>query len=687
MRKVIKYDMEVATSADSVWAVYSSPDIPRLLRDVLLPGVFEKLDVIEGNGGVGTVLDIAFPPGAVPRSYKEKFVNIDREKRLKEVIMIEGGYLDMGCTFYLDRIHVVEKSPSSCYAGAMSKLITTEPLKSMAEVISNYVIQNESFSARIILNKQSVVKKEIRYDLEVPTSADSIWSVYSCPDIPRLLRDVLLPGVFEKLDVIKGNGGVGTVLDIVFPPGAVPRSYKEKFVTIDREKRLKEVIMIEGGYLDMGCTFYLDRIHVVEKTPSSCVIESSIVYEVKEEYADAMSKLITTEPLKSMAEVISNYVIQKESFSAGNIFNKNSLVKKEIRYDLEVPTSADSIWSVYSCPDIPRLLRDVLLPGVFEKLDVIKGNGGVGTVLDIVFPPGAVPRRYKEKFVNINHEKRLKEVIMIEGGYLDMGCTSYLDRIHVVEKTSKSCIIKSSIVYEVKQECAAAMSKLITTEPLKSMAEVISNYAIKQQSASERNISKKQSLLRKEITYETEVQTSADSIWNVYSSPDIPRLLRDVLLPGVFEKLDVIAGNGGVGTVLDIAFPLGAVPRRYKEKFVKINHEKRLKEVVMIEGGYLDMGCTFYMDRIHVIEKTPNSCVIESSIIYEVKEEYAAKMAKLITTEPLESMAEVISGYVLKKRLQVFGFEIKPKLRFNLLLCLIICLVIAGGMFVARVPL
>nr|ACO90258.1 putative norcoclaurine synthase [Papaver bracteatum]ADK56102.1 (S)-norcoclaurine synthase [synthetic construct] len=193
-------------------------------------------------------------------------------------------------------------------------------------------------------------------------------------------------------------------------------------------------------------------------------------------------------------------------------------------------------------------------------------------------------------------------------------------------------------------------------------------------------------MMRKVIKYDMEVATSADSVWAVYSSPDIPRLLRDVLLPGVFEKLDVIEGNGGVGTVLDIAFPPGAVPRSYKEKFVNIDRVKRLKEVIMIEGGYLDMGCTFYLDRIHVVEKTPNSCVIESSIIYEVKEEFADKMAKLITTEPLQSMAEVISGYVLKKRLQVFGFEIKPNLRFNLLLCLIICLVIAGGMLIGRVP-
>nr|WDS97777.1 norcoclaurine synthase [Corydalis yanhusuo] len=219
------------------------------------------------------------------------------------------------------------------------------PLKSMSEVI---------------------VRKEVTYELEVPTSADSIWAVYSSPNIPTLLRDVLLPGVFEKLDVIEGNGGVGTVLDIVFPPGAVPRCYKEKFINIDNKKRLKEVIMIEGGHLDMGCTYYLDRIHVIAKTPNSCVIKSSIIYDVKKEYAEAMSKLITTIPLKSMSEVIANYVLKNQS-----------VIRKEVTYELQVPTSADSIWAVYSSPNIPTILREykyTVVPGVFERLDVIKGS-------------------------------------------------------------------------------------------------------------------------------------------------------------------------------------------------------------------------------------------------------------------------------------------------------------------------
>ncbi|XP_026429879.1 S-norcoclaurine synthase 2-like [Papaver somniferum] len=97
--------------------------------------------------------------------------------------------------------------------------------------------------------------------------------------------------------------------------------------------------------------------------------------------------------------------------------------------------------------------QHVLLSGVFVKLDIIEGDGGVGTVLDVVFQPGAVPQSYKERFDTVDHENRILEVSIIEGGYLDMGCTSYLNRMHVIEITSKSCVIKSSVIYDVKEVC------------------------------------------------------------------------------------------------------------------------------------------------------------------------------------------------------------------------------------------
>ncbi|KAI3853289.1 hypothetical protein MKW92_014522, partial [Papaver armeniacum] len=129
------------------------------------------------------------------------------------------------------------------------------------------------------------------------------------------------------------------------------------------------------------------------------------------------------------------------------------------------------------------------------------------------------------------------------------------------------------------------------------------------------------------------------------------------------------------------------VPHRYKEIFSVIDHEKRLKEVVMIEGGFLDMGCTSYLDRIQILDITSNSCLIKSCIVYEVKEEFADAMSKLITTVELESMAKVFSDYVLKKRFSVFGFEIKPKLWLTMLLCLVICFAaVVGMMLIGGVP-
>ncbi|OVA02898.1 hypothetical protein BVC80_9095g97 [Macleaya cordata] len=52
----------VGASADDVWAVYSSPNLPKLIVE-LLPGVFERIDVVEGDGHVGTVLHLVYPPG------------------------------------------------------------------------------------------------------------------------------------------------------------------------------------------------------------------------------------------------------------------------------------------------------------------------------------------------------------------------------------------------------------------------------------------------------------------------------------------------------------------------------------------------------------------------------------------------------------------------------------------------
>ncbi|RZC48024.1 hypothetical protein C5167_040973 [Papaver somniferum] len=156
---------------------------------------------------------------------------------------------------------------------------------------------------------------------------------------------------------------------------------------------------------------------------------------------------------------------------------------------------------------------------------------------------------------------------------------------------------------------------------------------------------KESSAMRYKLINEIDVDLSARSIWNVYSSKDLPSLIVK-LLPEVFERIDILEGNGGVGTVCRIVFPPGSVPRTYKEMFTKIDHVHRLKVIQQVSGGYLAMGVTSYTDMFKIISTGPNSCIIRSTTEYEVPDHLADKVNTLISIEGLVPMAHAIIKYV-----------------------------------------
>ncbi|XP_071720246.1 norbelladine synthase-like [Rutidosis leptorrhynchoides] len=132
-------------------------------------------------------------------------------------------------------------------------------------------------------------------EVEVKVAVDEAWQVYGTMKFADIAAEVIL----ERLDVIEGDGGVGTIIKVTFKPGSEISYYKEKFTIIDNEKRVKEAEIIEGGYLDIGFTLYRVRIEVKDNTNdntrSSCLVKITIEYELKEEAA-ANASLVTIEP-------------------------------------------------------------------------------------------------------------------------------------------------------------------------------------------------------------------------------------------------------------------------------------------------------------------------------------------------------------------------------------------------------
>ncbi|KAF9593155.1 hypothetical protein IFM89_020451 [Coptis chinensis] len=150
-----------------------------------------------------------------------------------------------------------------------------------------------------------------------------------------------------------------------------------------------------------------------------------------------------------------------------------------------------------------------------------------------------------------------------------------------------------------------------------------------------------------QLEHELEVSVPASEVWDVYGGLKLGKLVCE-LLPNVIEKVELVEGDGGVGTILKVVFPQGTPGFTfYKEMFTKVDNEKRLKEAEVVEGGYLEFGFSLYRVRFEIIEKDAKSSIIKTTIEYEVD---TATNASIVSSKALELIAETIAKYLTEKQ-------------------------------------
>ncbi|XVF42897.1 hypothetical protein PTKIN_Ptkin01aG0402800 [Pterospermum kingtungense] len=151
----------------------------------------------------------------------------------------------------------------------------------------------------------------ISVDTEVGVPAAVVWDVYRGLEQGRLVSK-LVPDVLGSVQVLEGDGGVGTLLKVTLAPGGPLKGYFiERVTKVDDENRVKENEIIEGGYKALGFDVFLVRMEILEKDSQSCIIRSSMEYEVDEKLADIVSH-VNTDPLKIMAEAIGKHLCDEK---------------------------------------------------------------------------------------------------------------------------------------------------------------------------------------------------------------------------------------------------------------------------------------------------------------------------------------------------------------------------------------
>ncbi|KAL0918193.1 hypothetical protein M5K25_010187 [Dendrobium thyrsiflorum] len=128
------------------------------------------------------------------------------------------------------------------------------------------------------------------------------------------------------------------------------------------------------------------------------------------------------------------------------------MIKGFLYHELEVDVSADDLWEIYGTIRLAKVVVE-MIPHVILKVEVEEGDGGVGTIIRTSYPPGSSGPKYsKQKFVKVDNEKHVKEIKVIEGGLIELGFSSYLIHFEIIEKEKSISIIKSSILYELKDD-------------------------------------------------------------------------------------------------------------------------------------------------------------------------------------------------------------------------------------------
>ncbi|KAK2991601.1 hypothetical protein RJ640_017653 [Escallonia rubra] len=140
------------------------------------------------------------------------------------------------------------------------------------------------------------------------------------------------------------------------------------------------------------------------------------------------------------------------------------------------------------------------------------------------------------------------------------------------------------------------------------------------------------------ISTEMEVNVPASKAWKIYGTTD----LMKITLPKYLKSVEVLEGDGGVGTICRTT-PLEGPS--YLEKFTKVDNENLVKEVDIIEGAFLDYGFNFYRIRFENIVTGENSCLTRTTLLFDVKEEYVANVS-LVPIETSMNIMKDITAYV-----------------------------------------
>ncbi|KAG9443545.1 hypothetical protein H6P81_014885 [Aristolochia fimbriata] len=133
------------------------------------------------------------------------------------------------------------------------------------------------------------------------------------------------------------------------------------------------------------------------------------------------------------------------------------LIRGEQIISVDIPFSASKVWEVYAnTHQLAQIFKSVPASG-FKDIQVV-GDGGVGSHIIVTFKPGNPLKQFRETVMILDHQRKVKEVEVTEGGFLNLGFTSFHTRFQILPKGPDMATVTKIMRYNVREDSAANLS-------------------------------------------------------------------------------------------------------------------------------------------------------------------------------------------------------------------------------------
>ncbi|CAN6676831.1 unnamed protein product [Malus baccata var. baccata] len=224
----------------------------------IAPQAVKSTEILEGDGGVGTIKKINFGEGSTYSYVKHRIDGVDKDNFVYQYSVIEGDAISET----IEKISYETKLVASG-SGSIIKSISHYHTKGDVEIKEEHVKAGKEKASHLFNSKSPVTSsfssnffltfQTLRRIMGVFTYESESTSVIpparlfnaTALDGDELIAK-LAPQAVKSIEILEGDGGAGTIMKISFGESSTYGYVKKRIDAIDKENFVYKYSMIEG---------------------------------------------------------------------------------------------------------------------------------------------------------------------------------------------------------------------------------------------------------------------------------------------------------------------------------------------------------------------------------------------------------------------------------------------------------